>query len=125
MSKSKTTLVFVYGSLMRGLFNSGLLDGSKLLGLHETDPKYKMYNLGMFPGVCKGGDTPIKGEVYEVTNDVRDDLDCLEGHPDFYKRTKCVQTAWGKASMYILASDMSVDCERVPTGNWHDVRATF
>lgn len=122
---SKKTLVFVYGSLMRGLFNSKLLDGSKLLGKHETDPKFKMFNLGMFPGVTGGGDTPIKGEVYEVDSETLNSLDILEGHPTFYKRTKCVQTAWGKASMYILASDMAVDCERVPSGNWHDVRTTF
>lgn len=39
MTNSKTTLVFVYGSLLRGLFNSSLLDSSELLGTAESAPK--------------------------------------------------------------------------------------
>lgn len=125
MTNSKTTLVFVYGSLLRGLFNSSLLDSSELLGTAESAPKYRMYNLGLYPGVCKGGQVAIQGEVYKVDEITLANLDALEGHPDYYKRSKCVQTEWGVASMYVLPEALAVDCEQVTSGCWRDMQATF
>jgi gamma-glutamylcyclotransferase (GGCT)/AIG2-like uncharacterized protein YtfP len=99
-----TDLVFVYGSLKRGFHNHGILEGSnaRFRGNHKTEANYTMYSLGSFPGVVQGGETSIRGEVYEV--DSLKSLDTLEGYPSFYTRIK-IDTRWGPVWMYILLKE--------------------
>ena len=78
--------VFVYGSLKSGFGNNRFLSNSKLIGEAITlDEDYHMISLGGFPGVIYGTKR-IKGEVYQVDNEVFDSLDRLEGNGHFYKR---------------------------------------
>ena len=123
MTNQKTTKVFVYGSLLSGLINSALLDSSKKLGDFVTPPKFKMFDLGMFPAIIPGGDTPIKGEVYEVAGTTLERLDQLEGHPHFYRRTK-IATEYGEAWVYLFQTDLR-DSTRVPDGDWRSYRDAF
>ena len=106
MSKEVYTLmtkVFVYGSLKKGYGNHRLLTTSKLLGEHTTEPAYSMFSMGSFPFVETNGETGIKGEVYEVNEDVFSTLDILEGYPTFYDR-KYIDTPYGSAWMYFIDS---------------------
>lgn len=82
-----TRLVFVYGSLLRGFHNHPLLKGAKFRGEAVSRPLYTMMDLGSFPCISHGGNTPIHGEVWEVTIPQRNQLDRLEGHPRFYERS--------------------------------------
>ena len=78
--------VFVYGSLKSGFGNNRLLSDSRLIGEAITlDEDYHMISLGGFPGVIYGTKR-IKGEVYQVNNEVFESLDRLEGNGHFYKR---------------------------------------
>lgn len=94
-------LVAVYGSLKQGFGNHRLLEGSKLLGHTETRPEWTMYNLGAFPALMKGGNTQIFIEVYEVSDETFEDLDCLEGYPKFYTR-EVIDTKYGDAWIYFI-----------------------
>ena len=123
MSTKTTTLVFVYGSLLSGLLNSKFLNTAKLLGEFTTPPSYKMFDLGMFPCIVRGGDTPIKGEIYQVDEETFAVLDRLEGHPDFYRRSK-INTDQGKAWVYLYPDDV-VGGDRVDDGDWRAHRAVF
>lgn len=47
---------------------------------------------------------PVSGELYEVTDEVKENLDRLEGHPHGYRRTPTVVEVNGEeveAEMYI------------------------
>lgn len=117
---SKKHLVAVYGSLRQGFGNHRLLEGSDFLGTEVTQPEWKMFNLGAFPAVCGGGDTPLTLELYEVDDATFESLDILEGHPDFYCRRK-IATSQGNAWMYTIES-MRDDrhTTRVMSGDWSD-----
>jgi gamma-glutamylcyclotransferase (GGCT)/AIG2-like uncharacterized protein YtfP len=84
-------VVFVYGSLLKGFGNYRHYLAGKdaaYVGRATTvDAAWGMLDLGSFPGVVpsKRG-SPVKGEVYMVTDDVFKRLDRLEGHPRMYKR---------------------------------------
>lgn len=101
--------VFVYGSLktggsIRGLDQFGP-DHAVIINKATTQyPDYDMLDLGAFPGVVKNGTYKIQGEVWEVSNEAMDQLDMIEGYPDFYKREQTLTTA-GKAWMYYLTRD--------------------
>ena len=97
--------VFVYGTLksggdIRGLNQFG--DGASIVGKAKTQyPDYEMSDLGAFPGVFLNGKFHIQGEVWEVNDDILDQLDAIEGYPDFYNK-QIVHTTQGKAWMYFL-----------------------
>ena len=116
MNKCK---VMVYGTLKKGHGNHRLLERSTLLGTTETGPKYTMLHLGGFPGILRGGETPIQGEVYEVNEDtLLGSLDRLEGYPSFYDR-EITTTKFGDAWIYFLANDKHYEgCPVVKGGEW-------
>ena len=108
--------VFVYGTLksggqIRGLNQFG--DGAVIVGKAQTVyPDYDMIDLGAFPGVVKGGTYKIQGEVWEVNDETMQDLDAIEGYPDFYNR-EVTMTTQGKAWMYYLPRDTYAGYENV------------
>lgn len=99
--------VFVYGTLKSGGDIRGLnqFDGATIVGKAKTNyPDYNMLDLGAFPGVTKEGEKYIQGEVWEVTDEVMEQLDAIEGYPHFYNREQ-TQTTQGKAWMYYLEAE--------------------
>ena len=115
---SNNHLVFVYGSLRKDLHNhNSYLKHSKFLGRHTTHPEYTMLSLGSFPGVRVGGNTAIKGELYEVDDLALERLDYLEGVPTFYDR-HTIPTEKGDAIMYVL--ERIGEYVEVPNGDWKD-----
>ena len=70
-------LLFVYGLLMYGFSFYRKLLGKRFVGRGFV-PGYKMYNLGLYPGVVRDGGR-VYGEVYEVTASDLEDIDRAEG----------------------------------------------
>lgn len=96
--------VFVYGTLKNGHGNHRLLASSKFLGRSYIEGRYKMLSMGGFPGLVAAATLPecrISGEVYQVSEEVFQALDYLEGHPRFYERMK-VPTQYKNAWAYFL-----------------------
>ena len=84
--------VLVYGTLKKGHGNNMLLQGSEFLRAGE----FKVHGCQLrandespFPYLFKKFNQktiPFYGELWEVDTDTLDDLDRLEGHPNFYTR---------------------------------------
>lgn len=72
--------VFVYGTLKRGLSNHRYMAGQKFLGEARTAPLYRMVDCGGYPGMftVEEGGLSILGEVWEVDDGCRKQLDILE-----------------------------------------------
>lgn len=92
-------LVFVYGSLKRGLCNHHFLQHGQFMGEWKTDAIYALVDLGAYPGLVSG-QRSIVGEVFAVDDATLAQLDLLEGVPDFYQRHR-QDTPWGQAWIYI------------------------
>lgn len=74
-------LIFVYGSLKRGLSNSHWLEGQEFVGEALTEPLYRMYDWAGYPGlvVANGSEgLAIRGEVWRVDDPGLVELDRLE-----------------------------------------------
>jgi gamma-glutamylaminecyclotransferase len=81
------SLLFVYGTLRRGYENhEAYLQDAQFLGRAVTQNKFALF-LDDFPFLSK---TPavssIVGEIYRVEERTLAHIDCLEGHPDEYRR---------------------------------------
>lgn len=109
---TNTNLVAVYGTLRKGSGNHFLLenDESVFRGT-ERISGWEMFYYGSFlsfPWIKPTEDigSSIVVEVYEVSDDVMEDLDSLEGYnpnnpKEFYDRTQ-VETQHGMAWIYFM-----------------------
>lgn len=76
------TLVFVYGTLMRGECRHGALAGQTYVGRATTQPHYRLYNCGSYPALVKVADGSghcIEGELWQVDHACLQQLDDIEG----------------------------------------------
>lgn len=80
--------IYVYGTLKRGYGNNRLLTSSTFLREARLAPKYKLYDVGWFPGLIEAPDNgvAVTGELWEVDDATLRRLDALEGVPFLYDR---------------------------------------
>lgn len=84
--RNNQQVVFVYGTLLRGLSNHPLLAQARFLGAARTKNLYALY-LDYFPKVIQAEPvSPILGELYLVDGPTLAMLDDLEDHPFEYRR---------------------------------------
>jgi gamma-glutamylaminecyclotransferase len=84
---SAGALLFVYGTLRRGFENhEAYLRHARFIGTAVTLDKFALF-LDDFPYLNK---TPavssVVGEIYQVDDRTLGHIDCLEGHPEQYRR---------------------------------------
>ncbi|MEY6432676.1 gamma-glutamylcyclotransferase family protein [Thioalkalicoccus limnaeus] len=108
--------VFVYGTLRRGQVNHRRLSGHPLLGEHRTDPCFSLYDLGAYPGLVRGGATPVCGEIYLVNARTLRYLDRLEDYPRLYSRI-LIPSPWGQSWVYCYRG-MVRHRPLIPSGDW-------
>lgn len=73
------TQIFVYGTLKRGKENHGWMAGQTFVGTARTQPCYRLYDLGGYPGmVADENGVSIEGEIWEVDEAGLTRLDILE-----------------------------------------------
>jgi gamma-glutamylcyclotransferase (GGCT)/AIG2-like uncharacterized protein YtfP len=72
--------LFVYGTLKRGKQRHRYLAGQKFVATVRTQPIYRLYNLGEYPGLvgCANG-LSIEGELWDVDDACLKKLDQVEG----------------------------------------------
>lgn len=74
------SLVFVYGTLKRGLCNHSYLVGQRFVTEARTQPVYRLFDLGGYPGMVRAADggVSIAGEIWEIDDPCMHKLDRLE-----------------------------------------------
>lgn len=75
------TLLFVYGTLKRGGSNHRFLADQQFVSVAQTQPGYRLYNVGGYPGLVVAPDefVGITGEVWRVAPACLERLDEFEG----------------------------------------------
>lgn len=114
-----TPLIFVYGSLLKGLGNHLVLKRARFVRDAHTTPAFTLVNLGAYPGLLAGGTTAVRGEVYVVNDETLAALDRLEGHPNFYRRQGIALTsARERVEAYLLPAERYASYPMVVGGDW-------
>ena len=116
--KEERFRVFVYGTLLSGEPNSGLLDPDDFVGESLTEPSFKLVSLGAFPALVVGGSTAVQGELYEVGPWTLKALDRLEGHPHFYCRRTFRLAGGSSALAYLLDAKRTKGRPVITSGDW-------
>lgn len=84
-----SSVVFVYGTLIRGQRNHRLLADSDFIGAAELEG-FAMYDLDYFPGIQPEAGSRVKGELFRVDEWTLSALDRLEGEGYLYVRQEVI-----------------------------------
>ena len=114
--------VFVYGTLLAGEPNHRVLGSAKLVAEARTEPAFELRDLGPFPGLVRGGQHAVLGEVYEVDAPTLAALDRLEGHPRFYRRARIALEGGAIVETYLLTPEQVEGRPVIASGNWRSRR---
>lgn len=98
------TLLFVYGTLKRGERNHRLLADQQFVSRAVTVPRYRVVDLGPYPGLIRDHSTglAVHGELFAVDECGLAELDDFEGVPDLFVRESIEVEGHGPAWAYYL-----------------------
>ena len=122
--ESFNTLLFVYGSLMKGFDNHSLLRKyAKRLGKAHTVKKFAMFedSFGNYPYIVDTPFAKIKGELYQITRaELMEKIDEFEGAPDYYVRKKIeVKSHHGVQRAFVYVKpDKELPTDQQPLNEW-------
>lgn len=118
LGRTPSIPVFVYGTLMSGMPNAHLIEGSPFAGSALVQG-YTLYDLGAFPAIVKSGesawnDDRVYGELRFVDADTLEALNHLEDEGCLYSATK-VTASVGlneiEALAYVYLHEVPLDSE--------------
>ena len=112
-------LVFVYGTLMRGMANHRHLAGAPCLGTAEL-AGFALYDLGPFPMAIASGDRShrLHGELYAVPPAQLQALDRFEGAPRLYRRQAEPLADGRRVWLYVGQPRQVRHVAVIPSGRW-------
>lgn len=112
-------LVFVYGSLRRGMANHVQLAGATWLGEGAIEG-LTLHDLGPFPMAVNQGDPQarLQGELYAVAAAALPALDRFEGVPRLYQRQRWTLTDGRAAWVYVGQPRQVRHVPVLPQGLW-------
>ena len=118
------SLLFVYGSLMRGFQYNELLSDAEFVARTRTEPGWTLLDLGRYPGVIAGSQR-IEGELYRLPDTMLAGLDRLEGCPELYRRVTTSLEDAREAFIYVLQpATVPVEPIVVECASWREWRST-
>jgi len=113
---SERVRLFVYGTLMRGERAHDRLRAAQYLGEFRTTPGYRLLDLVEYPGLVRGGDDAVEGELYAVDTRTLAALDAFEDVPRGYTREEVELVGAGLAFVYLLTPALAAGAR--PLGAW-------
>jgi gamma-glutamylcyclotransferase (GGCT)/AIG2-like uncharacterized protein YtfP len=110
--------LFVYGLLLQGEREHGLLEGSELLGPAVTLPEHTLVDLDFYPALLVGGQVAVHGELYAVTRSLRFKLDVHHQCPALFRRISVRLSDGTVAETYAMDDDKVRGKRRLRAGTW-------
>jgi len=109
--------LFVYGTLLRGEKNHGLLRGARFVAEATTPAGFALVSFGEHPGLVREGVGTVRGELWLIDAEVRIVLDRFEEHPRFFRREPIELADGRRAEVYVPAVDVA-HLPRIAGGDW-------
>jgi len=120
------TLVFVYGSLKRGMAHHQLIEEAVWIG-EGSIAALALYDLGPFPMAVadSSASLPIQGELYQVSAELLQQLDRFEGSPRLYERQRQVLMDGRIAWVYVGQARQVRHATLIRSGCWQGPQPRF
>lgn len=118
MEPEGTVRLFVYGLLLQGEREHGLLEGAQLLGEAQTVPEHTLVDLSFYPALLVGGNVAVLGELYSVSRELRFKLDVHHQCPALFRRVSVNLADGTRAETYVMDDDKVRGKRRLRGGSW-------
>lgn len=118
MSTEARHRLFVYGSLLSGESDHGLLAGAELLGPARTEPIYSLVDLRVYPALIAEGSWEVVGELYLVDGKTRMHTDVCKQCPILFERAPVRLVGGEVAEAYFMSVDKVRGRRRIWNGDW-------
>ena len=118
MEPDGTVRLFVYGLLLQGEREHGLLEGAQLLGEARTAPEHTLVDLNFYPVLLIGGQVEVLGELYSVSRELRFKLDVHHQCPVLFRRIRVTLSDGTEAETYAMDEDKVRGKRRLRGGSW-------
>jgi gamma-glutamylaminecyclotransferase len=97
--------LFVYGSLKRGYAHHDRLARAQWLRDASTAPGYRLIVYGSYPALVCGGESVVRGELWNVDAALLAELDLFEDVPNLYLRRSVELDDGSSAQSYFAARE--------------------
>lgn len=115
-------MIFAYGTLKENQTNHNVIKHGEglFVGYAKTKRKMSMGGNGHFPFVApKPALYEIQGELWAVSQQTLDQIDKLERHPTFLRRTETdIMLPEGEVTAWIYLACNFLDTRRYVVGHW-------
>jgi len=111
--------LFVYGTLMTGEKNHGVMKYAQFLG-EDAIENAQLFNLGTHPMLVTG-DGVVYGERYSVPLKTVQVLDQIESHPTYYQRGWTRLKSGNRVLVYQGTEEKVKGYPSIPSGRWLSV----
>jgi gamma-glutamylcyclotransferase (GGCT)/AIG2-like uncharacterized protein YtfP len=105
-----TQVLFVYGTLKRGLCNHALLAGQQFVGEARSLPHYRLYDSGPYPCLVEDPQrgVAVRGEIWRVDEATLAHLDEFECVQHLFDRREIhIENLAGPVFAYFYQGDVS------------------
>ena len=110
--------LFVYGTLLTGESDHGLLETGQRLGAYRTEPDFHLVDLGACAALVPGGSTSVLGEIYLVDLATLLKVDVARQVPILFDRVTVGVSDGSKAEAYVMTPDQVRGRRRLHHGDW-------
>jgi gamma-glutamylcyclotransferase (GGCT)/AIG2-like uncharacterized protein YtfP len=122
MVSSEPCRLFIYGTLLSGERDHGLMASAELLGPALTDAQFQLVDLGMYAALVPDGKIAVHGELYAASLATRREIDVARQVPILFQRVTVRLADGTQAETYAMTADQVRGKRRLAHGDW---RARF
>jgi gamma-glutamylcyclotransferase (GGCT)/AIG2-like uncharacterized protein YtfP len=110
--------LFVYGTLLEGQRDHGLLEGRTRIGACTTEAAFHLVDLGAYAALVPGGATSVAGELYLVDLRTIVAIDVAQQVPVLFARARVRLSDGTEAETHVMTADQVRGRRRLHHGDW-------
>jgi gamma-glutamylcyclotransferase (GGCT)/AIG2-like uncharacterized protein YtfP len=110
--------LFVYGTLLAGERDHGLVEAAECAGAQRTLPAFQLVDLGAYAALVAGGSTSVSGEIYLVDRKTRGEIDVRREVPILFQRVRIQLADGSEAETYVMEPDRVRGRRQLQHGDW-------